>query len=43
MDQGVAYAIAGNHKSACTMFRGVLIHEPENFEAMNSRRTISAY
>lgn len=26
--------MAGNNKSACTLFRGVLIHEPENFEAI---------
>ena len=34
LDLGVQFAMAGNNKSACTMFRGVLIHEPENFEAI---------
>lgn len=32
---GAEHAFGGNYKSACTMFRGVLIHEPHNFEAMS--------
>lgn len=34
LDMGVAMAVAENHKNAVTMFRGVLIHEPDNFEAV---------
>lgn len=34
LDLGVEMAVAGNHANAITMFRGVLVHEPENFEAI---------
>ena len=34
MDLGVQMAVAGQHQNATAMFRGVLIHEPMNFEAM---------
>jgi Flp pilus assembly protein TadD/ADP-heptose:LPS heptosyltransferase len=34
LDIGVRLAMEGRHPTACTMFRGVLIHEPENFEAI---------
>jgi len=34
LDLAVQFAMAGNHKNAETMLRGVLKHEPENFEAI---------
>jgi tetratricopeptide (TPR) repeat protein len=34
LDLGTGYAIAGNHASAIEIFRGVLLVEPENFEAI---------
>lgn len=34
LDLGAGYAMASNHKSACEIYRGVLWHEPENFEAI---------
>jgi Flp pilus assembly protein TadD len=34
LDLGAGYAMAGDHPSAMAMFRGVLVHEPENFEAI---------
>jgi tetratricopeptide (TPR) repeat protein len=34
LDMGAGYAMAGNHKSACEIYRGVMWHEPENFEAI---------
>jgi tetratricopeptide (TPR) repeat protein len=34
LDLGTEYAMAGNHKSAMMLFRGVLIHDPLNFEAI---------
>lgn len=34
MDLGVQLAMAGRHDSAVGLFRGVLVHEPENFEAI---------
>lgn len=34
LDLGCEFAMAGNAKSAESLFRGVLIHEPENFEAI---------
>ena len=40
LDLGTQYAIAGNHKSACSIFRGVMLHEPENFEAIERLGTV---
>jgi tetratricopeptide (TPR) repeat protein len=34
LDLGVESAMSGNHKGAMVLFRGVLQHEPENFEAI---------
>lgn len=34
LDLGVQYAMAGNHEGATGLFRGVLMHEPQNFEAI---------
>jgi tetratricopeptide (TPR) repeat protein len=34
LDLGVQFALAGNHESAVGLFSGVLMHEPENFEAI---------
>ena len=34
LDLGVQCAMSGNHPSAIGLFRGVLVHEPENFEAI---------
>ena len=34
LDLGVKYACAGQYVDACGLFRGVLKHDPENFEAM---------
>ena len=34
LDLGVEMAMAGQHDSAIGLFRGVLMHEPENFEAI---------
>jgi tetratricopeptide (TPR) repeat protein len=34
LDLGVELGLAGNFKAAVTMFRGVLVHDPDNFEAM---------
>lgn len=34
LDLGVQLAIGGRHESAIGLFRGVLVHEPENFEAI---------
>jgi Flp pilus assembly protein TadD len=33
LDLGCEHAMAGNHEQACGWFRGVLKHDPENFEA----------
>ena len=35
LDMGAGFAISGNHKSAKALFQGVLIHEPENYEAIS--------
>lgn len=35
LDQGVALALQGDHVGAAGYFRGVLAHEPTNFEAMS--------
>src|SRR5581483_5983351 len=34
LDMGCELAMAGDHASAIGLFRGVLKHEPENFEAI---------
>lgn len=34
LDLGVEMAMAGRHDEAMGLFRGVLVHEPENFEAI---------
>lgn len=34
LDLGIGYMQAGNFRSAIAMFRGVLVHEPDNFEAI---------
>jgi hypothetical protein len=34
IEQGIAFAQRGDLRSAETMFRGVLMIEPENFEAI---------
>jgi tetratricopeptide (TPR) repeat protein len=34
LDAGTQAAIAGDHPGACGWFQGVLMHEPENFEAI---------
>jgi tetratricopeptide (TPR) repeat protein len=34
LDKGREYAVQGEHRDAIGLFRGVLVHEPENFEAM---------
>ena len=34
LDLAVQFAMEGNHANAVTMCKGVLIHEPENFEAI---------
>ena len=34
LDLGVQFAMSGQHENAIGLFRGVLIHEPENFEAI---------
>ena len=34
LDAGTALAIAGEHVKAMELFKGVLIHEPQNFEAI---------
>ncbi len=34
LDLGFEFAKAGRDTDAITMFRGVLLHEPDNFEAI---------
>ncbi len=34
LEGGAQYASAGDHRSAIGLYRGVLMHEPENFEAI---------
>ena len=34
LDLGIQFMHAGNYPSAITMFRGVLVHDPEHFEAI---------